>query len=192
MVLLSRQDHQAFSVLVHRHTSRFYACAYRACGDQDDAEDVVQECFLKIWRKPSLWKAGKRGKARKRGKAKKGAKFTTWFYRVVVNAAIDKVRARKRHEGEDKIAILADGCPAADEVMVRDERDLGIEAAVQGLPERQKIALNLCFYEELSNKEAAEIMGVGVKALESLLMRAKATLRDRLIRAKNEGDERYG
>lgn len=185
MVLLSQQDHQAFTALVHRHTQRFYACAYRYCADQDEAEDVVQDCFLKIWAKPSLWKEGK------------GAKFTTWFYRIVSNAAIDKVRARKNHKGDDILDVMADSAALADTVLSEKECAAQLEAAIQSLPERQKSALNLCIYEELTNKEAAQVMGIGVKALESLLMRAKSALRDRFIRqgispANKEGEAKYG
>ena len=73
--------------------------------------------------------------------------------------------------------------------MEQAQQEQMLEDAIQELPERQKLALNLCFYEGLSNKEAAEIMEVGVKALESLLMRAKAGLKDILVRQGNLGDE---
>ncbi len=66
--------------------------------------------------------------------------------------------------------------------MERTEQEVMLEAIIQDLPERQKTALNLCFYEGLTNKDAAGVMGVSVKALESLLMRAKAGLRDALNR----------
>ncbi|MCB1532974.1 MAG: sigma-70 family RNA polymerase sigma factor [Alphaproteobacteria bacterium] len=170
MVRIQKADHRAFSVLVQRHTERFYALAFRTCSDQMMAEDIVQEAFLKLWKKPDSWNADK------------GAKFTTWFYRVVVNTAHDFGRKKRKEYTSEKLESFADESLKADEALHEAEQQEKLEEAVQALPERQKAALNLCFYEGLSNKEAADIMGVGVKALESLLMRAKTALKDELIR----------
>jgi RNA polymerase sigma-70 factor, ECF subfamily len=163
-------DHQAFAFLVRRHTQKFYAAAYRICGESYEAEDIVQDAFLKLWNKPDVW-----DKTR-------GAKFTTWFYRVVMNLAIDRKRKRKPNAGPDVLDMMADKSPRADEVMQTTQEQKQLERAIQTLPDRQKAALNLCFYEGLSNKEAAEVLGIGLKAVESLLMRAKAGLRDELTR----------
>lgn len=161
-------DHKAFSALVSRHTRMFYAAAYRMYPNQDEAEDIVQEAFLKLWRRPEIWKSDRK------------AKFTTWFYRIVTNLAIDHLRKKKNTKGSDSLDRIIDSGESAQEAIEADDQGKAVEQAVQQLSERQKIALNLCFYEELSNKEAAEIMDIGVKALESLLMRAKASLRDNL------------
>ncbi len=161
-------DHKAFSVLVSRHTRMFYAAAYRMYPNQDVAEDIVQEAFLKLWQRPEIWKSDKK------------AKFTTWFYRIVTNLAIDYARRNKKTKGSDGLERIIDNGKSVQDIMEADYQAIVVEQAVQQLPERQKIALNLCFYEGLSNKEAAEIMDIGVKALESLLMRAKAGLRDNL------------
>lgn len=186
VVRLAQRDRRAFTILVERHAERFYACAYRYTHDQDEAEDVVQDSFLKIWRKPTLWKAGK------------GAKFTTWFYRIVVNAAIDKVRARKPHDDIEAAPALADERPNAFHKLRQKERQLQIEDTLNTLPERQKSALNLSYYEELSNKEAADVMGLGLKAFESLLGRARASMRQALEQQgilsykEEEREESYG
>ncbi|MGH1397787.1 MAG: sigma-70 family RNA polymerase sigma factor [Alphaproteobacteria bacterium] len=173
-------DHRAFSILVERHSSRFYAAAYRVCGDAILAEDIVQDAFLKLWRKPAAFKPDK------------GAKFTTWFYRVVQNLAIDMLRRKKPQSDAGVIDFMADGSDAADDVMVMDEQQAALEVAIGALPERQKLALDMCFYEGLSNKEAAEILGVGVKALESLLMRAKKALKENLVYDDNERRVSHG
>lgn len=178
---LAKGDRQAFCVLVQRHTQRFYACAYRVCLNQDDAEDAVQDAFLKIWRKPDVWKPDR------------GAKFTTWFYRIVSNAATDILRKRRNHSGSDVLEYMADENPEQDEEMQRSEEQRGLEHAIGELPERQQQALNLCFYDGFTNKEAAEILGVGVKALESLLMRAKAGLKQTLIdKGLIDEEKKYG
>jgi len=171
MIRISRGDHQAFAVLVRRHTSLFFSAAYRMCGHTHEAEDIVQEAFCKLWERPDTFDSGK------------GTKFTTWFYRVVTNLAIDKGRQKKPMAPADTLDIMADKTPLAEAHMLQQEQHTALERAIQTLPERQKIALNLCFYEGLSNKEAAHIMGVGVKALESLLIRAKKTLQDDLTHA---------
>lgn len=180
MALVVTGDHQAFSYLVRRHTKRFFAAAYRIVGDPTESEDIVQEAFLKLWDKPALWNPDK------------GAKFTTWFYRVVTNKALDAIRRRKPQSGPNVLETLPDGQDHAEDVAIQTQEGQVIESAIQSLPERQKLALNLCFYEGLSNKEAADVLDVGVKALESLLMRAKASLRTELVRkglleAKNAG-----
>lgn len=170
MLAVQAGDHQAFAVLVRRHTKRFYAAAYRMCADAALSEDAVQEAFLKLWDRPDSWDAGK------------GVKFTTWFYKVVTNAAVDHIRRRKTTGSSAALDILEDERAAQDNAMAaRQEEDI-LEDAIQALPERQRAAINLCVYEGLSHKEAAEALGVGVKALESLLSRAKAGLRDTLIR----------
>ena len=169
MVRVSRGDHQAFATLVERHSDMFYAAAYRMCGQVQESEDVVQDAFLKLWQKPDSFDP------------KKGTKFSTWMYRVVTNLAIDHLRKKKgKYDSADALEYLVDEAPAADVRISMDEEQLVLETAIQKLPERQKAALNLCFYEGLSNKEAADILDIGVKALESLLMRAKAGLRENL------------
>ena len=161
-------NHQAFAQIVERHSGLFYAAAFRMCHNEQDAEDVVQDAFLKLWNKPQVFDASR------------GAKFTTWFYRVVTNLAIDRMRRKKPQSGSDVLDLMADKAKLADQALEEQDQQDVLEQAIAKLPERQKAALNLCFYEGLSNKEAAEILGVGVKGLESLLMRAKKALKEDL------------
>ncbi len=170
MARIQSNDHRAFTILVRRHAGRFFATAYRMCAQTQEAEDIVQEAFLKIWQKPEIWVPGR------------GAKFTTWFTRVVMNLAVDRMRSRRLFAGDDTLMAVADNHPGQAEVLQRDQEQEALEKAIQNLPERQKMALNLCFYEQMSNKEAARVLNVNVKALESLLMRAKTTLRNEMIR----------
>jgi len=172
-------DQQAFATLVGRHTNMFYSAAYRVCGNAIESEDIVQDAFLKLWSKPQAFNPEKK------------VKFTTWFYRVVTNVAIDAARKKKPQSSPEVIDFMADKADLADETLVQNEEQAALEVAIQELPERQKLALNLCFYEGLSNKEAAEILGVGVKALESLLMRAKRSLKAKFEKYE-EGEVRYG
>lgn len=171
MGLVSGGDRRAFAALAQRHASLFFSAAFRMCGQKEEAEDVVQEAFLKLWERPGVFDPSR------------GTKFSTWFYRVVMNLAIDRGRRRRPHAAAETLETLPDGRTSADARLIEQEQEVAIERAIQALPERQRAALNLCFYEGMSNKEAADILGVGVKALESLLMRAKAALREDLSRA---------
>ena len=166
MVLIKSHNHDAFSALVTRHSDRFYALSYRTLFNQFDAEDIVQESFLKLWRKPELWKE------------KKNSKFTTWFYRIIVNACYDLNKKKSSQEAPleaDDYEQLAEKSGECEDLSHRQLS--AIEIALKNLPERQRMALNLCFYEGLSNAEAAAVMEIRIKALQSLIMRGKAALK---------------
>lgn len=162
MVLIKAYDHDAFSTMVTRHSSRFYVLAYRTLFNQSDAEDIVQESFLKLWRNPELWKE------------KKKSKFTTWFYRIIVYACYD---LNKKKSSQEMTLLSQDHGQITLEESASHEKFSTVEKALENLPERQRIAINLCFYEGLSNAEAAEVMGIKVKALQSLIMRGKSALK---------------
>ena len=164
---IQQGNHEAFAAMVNRHSNRFYRIAYRLVFNKGDAEDMVQEAFLRLWARPQLWNPGKQ------------AKFTTWFYKVVINLCLDLNKKKKPQELPEDIE-LADRKPGQDALLGIHQEQALIDGFIKELPERQQLALNLCFYEGLSNKEAAEILGVKVKALQSLIMRAKTTLKEKV------------
>lgn len=147
---------QAFAVLVERHTKYFFRVGYRIVLEKETAEDIVQSCFLKIWEKPQLWK-------------NQQASFKTWFYRIVCNAAIDDKRRLR-------FAALPDN--------VVDDREEAaplqpsLRKALLKIPARQRAAIMLVYYEEKKQLEAANILGIKLKALESLLSRGKQALKE--------------
>jgi RNA polymerase sigma-70 factor (ECF subfamily) len=167
--MLADGNREAFAELVRRHNSRFYAYAYRTLHNHAEAEDIVQTCFLKLWQKPGAWQPGR------------GARFTTWFYRIVYHACCDALRKTTPLE---LVADMAEKtphtAPSGEEALHRKTQHQAIATHMKNLPERQAQALILCFYQGLTNKEAASVLNVGVKALESLLMRAKANLKHHL------------
>jgi RNA polymerase sigma-70 factor (ECF subfamily) len=165
--LIQKGSHEAFAELVRRHTNRFYRIAYRFVQNKENAEDIVQDAFLKLWEDPARW----RGELRN--------KFTTWFYRVVTNLSLDWLKRQRTVELDEELP-LADERPTADESMTQAETYKHLEKAIAALPDRQRTALNLCFDEGLTNQEAAEAMGLNLKALQSLIMRAKTTLKKRM------------
>ena len=166
--LIRDGSHEAFGVLVQRHTERFYRLAYRYLQNKETAEDIVQDAFVKLWEDPARWQAERKNK------------FTTWFYRIVVNLCLDWQKRKKPLELGDQEISIADQRDTPDLAMLNNEKQKLLEKEIAALPERQRTALNLCFDEELSNQEAAEVMGLKLKALQSLVMRAKTTLRERM------------
>jgi len=160
-------NQEAFAALVDRHAKRFYSTAYRLLFSKNEAEDIVQQAFLNLWERRLLWNQDK------------GAKFTTWFYRVVVNLCLDHNRKKKPMplSGNMEPVDKQDG----PEILLDEKQKQALlDLFIQELPERQQLALTLCFYEGISNLDAAEIVGIKVKALQSLIMRAKTTLKERL------------
>jgi RNA polymerase sigma-70 factor (ECF subfamily) len=168
LALIQDGSQQAFSVLVQRHTERFYRLAYRYLQNKETAEDVVQDAFVKLWEDPGRWQP------------ERNNKFTTWFYRVVVNLCLDWQKKKKPIELGDQELSIADDRQTPDVATLHAEKQRIVEKEIAALPERQRTALNLCFDEGLSNQEAAEVMGLKLNALQSLVMRAKTTLKERL------------
>ena len=159
-------DRAAFDRLSRRHLDRAYGVALRMTGSRADAEDVVQDVFLRLWLKPGAWRPGQ-------------AQFSTWLYRVVVNRCLD---LKRRPKGADLDAIEEPQDPDsnAEDSLMQAERGRALEAAVARLPERQRAAIVLTYTAGLRNAEAASAMDISVKAFEALLVRAKRELRDHL------------
>ena len=168
MKLVVEKNGDAYSEIVRRHTDRYYALSYRMLSEREGAEDVVQDSFLMLWNSPEKWDASM------------NVKFTTWFYRVVVNACLDQKKKVKYTVPEDDFELESPGRSQEEASELKSTKDK-VEALIQELPESQQTALALCFYEGVSQKEASMIMGISIKALESLLMRAKSTLRKKLM-----------
>lgn len=159
-------DADAFGVLVARHHPNVFALCRRMLGDDGEAEDRTQEVFLKVWTKPEAWQSG-------------GAKFSTWLYRVAANSCIDRLRKRVPVPVEE-IPDTADDAAGPDTQLFQGQLAERVEAALSSLPERQRLALVATYYQDLSNREAAELLGVTVDALESLLARARRKLKELL------------
>ncbi len=138
--------------------------AMRMTGNAQDAEEVAQEAFLRVWSAAERWQPG-------------GARFTTWLYRVVMNLCLDRKR-RAPMLAMDDVAEPADPAPGGLESCVGEQaRDL-VQAALASLPDRQRAAVALCYYGEVSCQEAADTLEVSLSALESLLVRGRRGLRD--------------
>src|SRR5436190_21721214 len=167
MAAVARGDGSAFARLVERHLGWSLGFAERMLGARAEAEDLVQTAFLRVWQGAARWEPN--------------AKFSTWLYRVLHNLCMDQFRAQRIAGGEplddDLARTLADEAPGSEERIAGMQRATRVRAALAALPARQRAALVLCYYEELSQAESAALLGVSEGALESLLSRGRATLR---------------
>lgn len=162
MARVAAADAQAFERLVTRHTPMVHAIAWRMLGDAVEAEDVVQETFVKLW-------------VNARGWAPAGGGLGGWLRRVSTNACLDRLR-RPRFVSDAILPERVDEAPPADLAIDGERRRAAVAASIQALPDRQRAAIVLTYYEGVPNAEAASILGIGVKALESLLVRARLGL----------------
>lgn len=157
-------DRSAFDRLSRRHLDRAYGVALRMTGSRADAEDVVQDVFLRLWQRPDAWRPGQ-------------AQFSTWLYRVVVNRCLD-LKRRPKGTDLDSVEEPQDPDANAEDSLLDAERSRALDGAVNQLPERQRAAIVLTYTAGLRNAEAASAMDISVKAFEALLVRAKRELRD--------------
>ena len=160
-------DAAAFRALVERHSAMVHALAWRMVGAVD-AEDVVQESFTRLWVNAKGW-------------APAGGGLGGWLRRVATNACIDRLR-KPRAVSDELLADHEDEAPLADARFDDARRQAAVAAAIRALPDRQRAAIVLTYYEGVPNAEAAAILGLGVKAVESLLVRARQALTRMLAR----------
>lgn len=166
MARVAAGDHIACRMFVDRYLERITAYARRVLGDREEAEDVAQETFVRLWTHASRWQPGT-------------AKVGTWLHRVAHNLCIDRFRKR-REVLMDQLPDRPDPSASAEEVLNRSDVAKVVEAAVAALPERQRAAIILCHHQELGNIEAAQVLDISVEALESLLTRGRRRLRESL------------
>ncbi|SAK78496.1 RNA polymerase sigma factor [Caballeronia hypogeia] len=162
--------------IVARKLPRIVALAARMLGDRSEADDVAQEAFLRIWKMAPKWRPG-------------AARFDTWLHRVTLNLCYDRLRRHRETSVSDEFPEQADLAPLPDERMEAAHANQRMQKALATLPARQREALVLQYYQELPNAQAAELMGVSVDALESLLARARRNLRTALAQPDTPGGD---
>lgn len=165
MRAIAEGDKAAFERVVDMYMAQIYRFCYRMLGDGTRAEDATQDCFVRLWNSAGSWKPSGR--------------IRSWLLRIAHNLCIDELRSLKSHEPiEDHTYHLAVAQPSPQQALQRLEASREIHLALAALPERQRTALMLIHYSECSHIEAAEIMGVSIEAIESLLARGKRGLRE--------------
>lgn len=179
MLRVRQGDRMAFRELVELHQRSVIQTINRAIGDSWEAEDLAQRAFVQVWRSASRYEPR--------------AKFTTWLFTIVRNVILNEYRRRGRRGAESLDAMsesaeegrvgtqFAD-VQSSDPSQQAVERELQdrIAAAIQELPEGQRLAVILCRFEGLSYEEIAETLDCSVSAVKSLLHRARETLKERL------------
>lgn len=163
---LAQGDQRAAGEMVDRYLTRIVNHAFRMLNNRDDAEEVAQDVFIRIWNNVADWQPGR-------------AKFSTWVYRITQNLCLDRLRKHREVTMAEPPEIL-DERPIASDVIAADQVSRTVQDAMERLPDRQKAALSLCYFENLSNSEAADILDVSVEALESLLARGRRGLKTML------------
>ncbi|MEM6770476.1 MAG: RNA polymerase sigma factor [Bacteroidota bacterium] len=169
LVNIAAGDAAALRHLYDRHASRVYNTAISYLQREVEAEEVTQDVFTKVWRSAGTFKGN--------------SEVTTWLYRIAVNTSLSALRKRKKRNifsafGDRELSPPDFDHPGA--LLEDREETKSLFAAIYRLPDRQKTAFILSYVEEIPRSQVAEIMGNTLKAVESLLIRAKAGLRKQL------------
>lgn len=166
-------DTRALRTLSDRHAGKIFALSYRMLGSADEADEVAQEALIRIWKNAGGWDPGR-------------AAFTTWLHRVVTNLCLDRLRRRK-DGSELEENLLPPVGPVAECRIAGKELGAIVAAGIASLPDRQRAALVLFHYEEHPVGEIAEILETTEVSVESLLARARRSLRENLKADLTEG-----
>ena len=167
----------ALNDLMARHATPVFHFLYRMVGNEDDANDLAQETFVRVFKSSASYRSGQR--------------FSTWLFTIAANLGRNHFRWRSRHpdisletenpETEQTLgSTLAASSASPNEAALAGERAAAVRTAVKNLPEDLREAIVLCEWEELSVAEAAVILEATPKAVESRLYRARQILRERL------------
>lgn len=165
MVAIAKGDEPAFQVLMRRYLPRALGLARRIMANDADAEEIVQEALLRLWVNAPRWRPT--------------AAFRTWFYRVVVNLCLNRKRRASFAALDDVDEPIDPGSDASVELETRQTEGM-LAAAIADLPERQRAAIVLTYHEGLPNAETATVLGTSVSGVETLLVRARRSLRKSL------------
>ena len=177
MEAVGRDEPGAFETLVARYQARVRGSVTRILGRREHADDLAQETFLRLFRA--------------RHRYRPTARFETYLHRIVLNLCLNHIESQKRRR------TLSLGVPTLDEdgppadppdpspreplaVLQRDERARLLRTALDELPETQRQAVLMARFENLSQAEIADVLGISVQAVKSLLWRARDNLRRRL------------
>jgi RNA polymerase sigma-70 factor, ECF subfamily len=165
-------DRDAFRVVVERHSQTLFRLAYRMTGNEQDAEDVVQETFLRAYRRLNKFEAR--------------SSFSTWLYRIAVNCSLDQSRKRRQQderqatthpEMPDPLLALPSTDPSTERLLLSAEVRKKVEATLNELTEKEKAAFVLRHYEGMSIEEVARAMGLRANAAKNNIFRAVQKLR---------------
>lgn len=173
---IAEGHHPSYKIIVDKYLPKLWRLAMNVLHNEAEAEDVVQETLLVVWKNRADWKADG------------GASFSTWIYRVTLNRCIDQKRRRKNTvdaEALDQQPAPPESTPAADARMIQQQEGRNLSALLQNLPENQRMAMVLFYYDDLTVKDISDRMTLSEQSVRSLLKRARKALRDKL---ESDGD----
>ncbi len=155
-------DHQAFVKLVDRHLTTLHKFAQHILGNPTDADDIVQETFVRVWQKAHQWQPK--------------AKVSTWLHSITNNLCMDFYRRVKVKTVDiTEVNLITSHQPATDKQ--QQDVKIQVQTALQQLPENQRCAIVLCYYQDMTNREAANVLNISISALESLMARGRRKLK---------------
>lgn len=174
MAAVKQGDHAAFTQLVQLHQQSLVGTAMRMLGNLEDAHDLAQQVFVRIWKSAPRYEPT--------------AKFTTWMFTILRNLAFNEYRRRGRHplqsldadEEEFGYQVADAAAISPDTATVQHELEEMVEAALAALPKNQRLALTLRHHEGLAYEEIAEVLQLSLSSVKSLIFRARQELKDRL------------
>jgi RNA polymerase sigma-70 factor, ECF subfamily len=170
MARIREGDMDAFRLLVEMHQARVIGTISKMLGSEAEAEDLAQQVFIRVWKSAPRYQPT--------------ARFTTWLFRITRNLVFNELR-RKRHfsdQSEETPEPIERAEKEPDRVLLGEELQNAIQAAINQLSESQRMAIILRRYEEMPYEEIAKVMGTSVPAVKSILFRARAELRERLAK----------
>lgn len=170
---VAARDEAAFRLLGERYSGLVFTIAFRMLNNRAGAEDVVQDVLIKLWNNAGDWDRAR------------GASVKTWICRIATHSCIDVQRKRKRETLGD-VPETADAADGAETMLKTRQTGIIVGRALQELPERQRLALVMFHYEDLSVADIATVLETSPKAAEGLLTRGRAALRQSLEAYKGE------
>lgn len=167
ITLIGKGDKHAFNQFLARYLKPMVNFATRYTGKQH-AEDITQEVFTRLWTHAHKWKD-------------QGIQPRSWIYRISYNLCIDHIRKQHTISNNNVFELPAATQDGPEQQAIQVAEKIEVQRALKSLPERQYTALVLCTWQELSNKDAATCMDISIDALESLLSRARRSLKKHLL-----------
>lgn len=161
-------DKKSAQSLVMALSPKLFRIAFRILRNQSDAEEVVQETLVKLWKIANEWQVGR-------------AKIETWCFRVLSNLCFDKLRKQNRYHFDEIDENIDSGAIGADNIILQANLRNKIDKAIAKLPTRGQAAIILTYFEGQGNKDVASALDTSVEAVESLLGRSKRSLKQYLL-----------
>lgn len=182
MLRVKTGDTEAFEWLVRRYRNSVIGTVYRMLGDQEEAHDIAQQVFVRVWKSASRYKPN--------------AKFTTWLFTITRNLVYNETRRRKRRpqcsleeqQETHHLSIPDRSVGQPDDNVLQAEMREAVDSAMTRLPGKQRMAVVLRRFEMLSYDEIGDVMNLSVSAVKSLLFRARSQIREELRDYLKDGE----